>query len=531
MDRVRPVLLICCLLSLMACSSLPINFERSASFALTNTQQTSLARRATQVQLGKPEETVSFLINEGTEAFLARILLLKEAEKSIDVQYYIWHADLIGKTLFFGLLKAAERGVRVRLLLDDINIDDEVESILYALNQHDNIQVHLFNPFASRDFRGIDYITDASRINRRMHNKSFTVDNQFTVVGGRNIGNEYFAADKVSNFRDIDVMATGPVVQKVSNQFDLYWNSKAVYPLSSFRNNKVTKTDLEHLKSRLADFVKKQDGSKYHLDLKDTNLFKLIDGISGSTEPLKPFRGDIKVVYDEPEKGLGKTEKEIVYLKTLVQPHLEAIKESFELVSPYFVPGSDGVDFLINMVNRGIKVSVVTNSLSSTDGLMAQSGYSRHRSELLKGGVELYELKAHSKTKASRSLRRGAKAKSGLHAKTYILDRKEVFIGSFNFDQRSANINSEVGVIYLIPEMASHIAKNIFDLGIREHTYKVEILTEDKILGDNHFSKGQVIWIEFEKDKILFHQVDPGTSWWRRANETLLELLPIESQL
>ncbi len=501
------------------------------SFAHVNTHETTLAKRAEKFLQSKPEETVGFLIGEGTEAFLARAILLREAEHSIDVQYYIWHADLIGKSLFHGLIQAADRGVRVRLLLDDINVDVEIESILYAMNQHENIEVRLFNPFASRSFRTVDYLTDTARINRRMHNKSFTVDNQFTVIGGRNIGDEYFAADEETNFQDIDVLAVGPVVRKVSKQFDVYWNSKVVYPVSAFSNNKSTLANLETLQGQLADFVQTQVGSKYHLDLTDTDLFKLIKGVKGSNEPLKLFRGDIKVVYDDPEKGFGKTVEEVVYLKTLIEPHLAAIKNSFELISPYFVPGDEGTQYLVNMEKKGIQVRVITNSLSSTDGLMAQSGYSRHRKELLEAGVELYELKTDSKTKPSRSLRRGGKAKSSLHAKTYIFDRKEVFIGSFNFDQRSANINSEVGVIYLIPEMALNIAQYVFDMAVKDSTYKVELLTEDRILGGKSFSKGQVVWIENKNDNEIYYKADPKTSFWRRLNESLLELLPIESQL
>ena len=465
---------------LASCTSLPVGYEENPSYVLTDTSDTSAAKKAAEVLGDEPDKTVAYLINEGTEAFVARMAMLYEAERSIDVQYFIWHADLIGKLLFNGMLQAADRGVRVRILLDDININAELESMLYAMDQHENIDVHLYNPFASRGLRAVDFVTDAFRVNRRMHNKSFTIDNQVTMVGGRNIGNEYFSADESSNFRDIDVLAVGPVVTDVSKQFDAYWNSKAVYPVSAFEHNQATKSSLDNLRVELAEFAESQKGSKYELDIKDSDMYQRLKGASSKSKSPRLFRGDVKVVYDDPEKGLGKTEDDIVFLKALVKPHISSIEKSFELVSPYFVPGDEGTKYMTDMAKRGIKVRVVTNSLSSTDGIMAQSGYARKRIELLKGGVELYELKSDVKTHASRSLRRGAKAKSGLHAKTYVFDRDEVFIGSFNFDPRSANINSEVGIIYQIPEMAQYIAEGVFDKAINEFAYKVELVIENE---------------------------------------------------
>jgi putative cardiolipin synthase len=525
------VLLSSALIILSACASVPTNFEENPSYALTDTNDTSLAIEAARVSGNKPDETVGFLINEGTEAFLARMILLDEAQRSINVQYYVWHADLIGKALFHGLIQAADRGVRVRVLLDDFNVDKEIESILYAMDQHENIEVRLFNPFFSRTSRGVELVTDSNRINRRMHNKSFTVDNQVTIIGGRNIGNEYFSADEESNFRDIDVLAVGPVVHEISKQFDVYWNSKVVYPVSVFEHNQATVNNLNDVRQQLSSFVKEKQGSKYELDLKDTNLYQLINGETTSTTPLKRFRGNVQVVYDDPEKGMGKTEEEIVFLKSLVVPHLTAVTKSFEIVSPYFVPGDKGTEYLTTMVKKGIKVRVITNSLASTDGLMAQSGYSRHRIKLLKGGVELFELKADATTKTSRSLRRSTAAKSGLHAKTYIFDRQEVFIGSFNLDQRSANINAEVGVIYQIPEMAQYIAHEAFDIRVNEQTYRVELVIEHEDVDGIDVAQEKVVWIEVKDGKEYRYDTEPGVSGWRRFNEGVFEILPIESQL
>jgi len=270
--------------------------------------------------------------------------------------------------------------------------------------------------------------------------------------------------------------------------------------------------------------------SKYALDIQDSIMYQRWKNVNPNSE--KMYRGNVKVIYDDPEKSLGKSDKEIVYLKSLMKPHIDKATKTFELVSPYFVPGDEGTEYLISLVKKGLIVRVITNSLSSTDGVMAQSGYARQRIELLKGGIELYELKADTKTKASRSLRHSANAKSGLHAKIYTFDREEVFIGSFNFDQRSANINTEVGIIYQIPGMAKFIGDNFFDVDINEFTYKVELVIEHGEDADG-FDEVQetVIWVEKKDGKEYRYTKDPGTSGWRRFNEDVFSILPIESQL
>ena len=480
-----PLFLAISILLVSACAQLPVNNNTYPSYAYSDTSKSSLGKKSSAWLKKSADKSAMFLLNEGTEAFFARLLLLAEAEKSIDVQYYIWRADLTGKLLYGEMIKTADRGVRVRVLMDDINVTSEIEAMLYAMDKHKNIEVRLYNPFASRGFRLADYLTDTFRINRRMHNKSFTVDGQYTVVGGRNIGNEYFSADKESNFKDLDVISVGQIVNDVGKQFDTYWNSKVVYSVKLFVHNKSTQADLEKLKIELSEFWKKQKGSKYDLDIQDSELYRYFENKSQNKNYKKLFSklfsGDVLVLYDDPEKSLGKSDKEIVFLKSLLKPHLDKVKNRFEMISPYFVPGSRGTEYLTSLVKRGIKVRVVTNSLSSTDGIMAQSGYARQRLNLLKGGIELYELKAEEKTRASRSLRRGGKAKSGLHAKTYIFDRKEIFIGSFNFDPRSANINAEVGILYQIPEMAQLIGSAVFDNDLKEFTYRLELVTVDAI--------------------------------------------------
>jgi len=437
--HVIKISLVCIIALLSACAQLPTHFEAPPSYVIEDTENTRLGKKAKQAQKNTQNKNSKMrLVSDGVDAYVVRAALLHAAEKTIDVQYYIWHSDLIGKLLFNGMLSAADRGVRVRVLLDDMPINSETESLLYAIDQHKNIEVRLFNPFASRGFRTTSYLVSPRRINRRMHNKSFTVDNQFAIIGGRNIGNEYFSADKNSNFKDIDVVAIGPVVKEIGAQFDLYWNSKVVYPVTAFDHNKATQSDLQLQRKKLNEFVKIKENSKYHLDIKDSDMYQsIVKGMLPENKQSLVFDGEVHVVYDSPLKALGKSAEEVAYLKSQLEPYVKKINKSFEIISPYFVPGEAGVAYLTDMVKKGVKVTVLTNSLSSTDGLMAQSGYSRRRYDLLEGGVKLYELKTKTHHKVSKSLRRGEKAKSALHAKTYIFDRKQVFIGSFNFDQRS----------------------------------------------------------------------------------------------
>ncbi len=530
--KLAPVFLVISLLLVSACAQLPVNNNISPSYAYNDTGNSSLGKKAAVLLSEGSDKSIMFLLDEGTAAYLARMALLEQAEKSIDVQYYIWRADLIGKLFYGEMIRAADRGVRVRVLLDDISIKAENEAMLYAMDNHKNIEVRLYNPFASRGFRAADYLTDAFRINRRMHNKSFTVDGQYTIIGGRNIGDEYFSADKESNFKDLEVLSVGQIVNDVGKQFDAYWNSKIVYPVKLFEHNQSTPEDLEKLKKELIEFEQNQKGRKYDLDIKDSAMYKFLKNRLQNKSYKKLYRGDVLVLYDDPEKGLGKSEKEIVFLKSLLKPHLDQVKKSFEVISPYFVPGDIGAKYLASFVKRGIKVQVITNSLSSTDGIMAQSGYARQRINLLKGGIELYELKAEVKTRASRSLRRSHKAKSGLHAKTYIFDREEIFIGSFNFDPRSANINAEVGVLYQVPEMAQFIGSEVFDNALEEFTYRLELVTVEETDDEGIESRVEKIyWIENINGKEIRYDTDPKTSAWRRFNEALYSILPIESQL
>ncbi len=535
--KLKKILLSLCVSGLVSCASLPGGFVAEPSYAITDTHKTTLGVKAKEL-LGDDttDKSALTLIEEGTDAFLTRMFLLSLAESTVDVQYFIWKSDLIGKMLFNGMLEAADRGVRIRILLDDLTLDKETRKILFALDRHEKIQVRIYNPFSDSGSKFAAAITDTTRINRRMHNKSFSVDGQYTVVGGRNIENSYFSANERSNYSDLDIVAVGPVGNDVDKQFDIYWNSQLAIPAKIFTDNKSTTAELDTVRKELNDFSELNKKSVYALDVHNTEIYKRVARGIPSVDSKDIYRGKIEVVYDDPEKTLGKTHEETVYLATLMHRHIEAIENTFELVSPYFVPDEAVIAYFKGMVDRGVNVKVVTNSLASTDGIMAQSGYARHRIDLLKSGVKLYELKPTAKSEASRSLKRSAQAKSALHAKTYIFDRKKVYVGSFNFDPRSTRINTELGVVCEVPELAKFMAENIFDEYLEEKTYQVRLITSLEEVEDDteeyvFTPVEKLVWVETIDGKEVIYDVQPETSGWRRFNLNIYSVLPIESQL
>lgn len=525
LSLIRRPLVFFVLIGLSACAQLP-EHQKPPLANTPHSDSSKLALFSQDMLDGDLQHSKMSLLNEGTDALVARLALINLAEESIDVQYYIWRNDLTGKLLLNQLLKAAKRGVKVRILLDDLNNEKDLEQILIALDSHKNIDIALFNPFAARSWRIEDFLFDPRRMNRRMHNKAFIADGHITIVGGRNIGNEYFHADDANNFDDIDVMSVGPAVPAVQEQFNQYWQSDVVYPLSAFSLNASDENSLDTITKSLTDFLDAHKSSPYREDLHNSTIYKALaepDFTPASDEAaltLLTFTGQANVIFDDPSKGLGASSHDVNYLVAEMTPYFADASKTIELISPYFVPGDSGVKVLSSYVKSGVSVRVLTNSLSSTDGVLAQSGYARHRKKLLEAGVEVYELITDVKTKASKSLRQSQYAKSGLHSKVYILDRKNIFIGSLNFDPRSVEINTEVGIVYEIPEMAEMIAHEVFDKGITKHAYQLA-------LDDN----GDVIWIENKNDEKIIYHTDPKTSIWRRMVENVYSILPIESQL
>jgi len=297
------------------------------------------------------------------------------------VQYYLYHDDLIGELFTAMLILAAERGVRVRVLIDDMDMDGRDRKIL-AVDNHANIDIRIFNPFHRSISRVPQYVTGLGKITRRMHNKSFTADNVATILGGRNIGNAYFAANPDIEFADLDVLAVGDVVQDVSSSFDLYWNSEWAYPAKTLIDKQITDEVSLSFRNEILDVLGKQKDSNYMQALKTSTLAKNI-----RDDNIKFILGDAIVVVDHPEKIAGSRDANELHLVSQIEPYFRNVKNELLLISPYFVPGKEGVEFFKTLVDKGVHVRILTNSLSSNDVSIVHAGYAKYRELLLKNGV------------------------------------------------------------------------------------------------------------------------------------------------
>ena len=504
-------------LLISGCASLPTDFQRSPSHVITETSSTRLGRAIEPVLAKHPGKSGFHALIEGTDAFAARVLLVLNAEKSLDIQYYIWHDDLTGKVLHNQLLAVADRGVRVRLLLDDLDTAGKDE-MLHIIDAHPNIEIRLFNPFANRKRRIGDILTDTSRINRRMHNKSLTADNQATIFGGRNIGDEYFDAAEEVGFSDLDVLAIGPVVTEVSQSFDLYWNSQWVYPLAAFKEEDlIDANQIKAFRRQSDEFIKAAKDTEYAAALRELDIAKL-----PSVAKLDYSWGRWKLVYDQPSKVEADDVKKETHLAPTLKEAMDKTKSELLIVSPYFVPGTNFTNYLVELVESGKRVRILTNSLSANDVPLVHAGYMRYREDLVKGGVELYEFKAikgvpkeKKKTKAKWS----GSSRASLHGKFLGFDRQYMFIGSFNLDGRSVALNTELGVFFESPHYAVMMAK-AFEKRAMTKAYQV-LLTDD----------GELQWVTLENGKELHFDVEPETGFWKRFGTEFMSIFVPESQL
>ena len=508
------------LLVLGGCASLPDNSNRTESLHYTDTDDTPLGKLVEERLPAHAEGQSGYLLlPDGLDAFVARAVLTQRAERSIDTQYYMWHSDEVGNLLANQLFMAADRGVRVRLLLDDIDEGGRDLNIA-VFDHHPNIEVRLFNPFGRNTGRTMQYVTGFGKQTRRAHNKSYTVDNQATILGGRNIGDEYFSADPNLAFADLDVLAIGPVAREVSRSFDEYWNSPLSFPIATLVDTLPTEADLQQGQQRMADFTAAEKDSAYLQRLADSDLSNSIRNKS-----VEFVWGDGKVYADPPEKLTQSTGDSDYQMWTDVKPYMANAQQELIILSPYFVPGKSGVAFLKQLRERGVRVRILTNSLASTDVGIVHAGYSRYRKALLRAGVELYELNEVTSKEERRAWSKGeiGRGKSSLHAKSFVIDREIVFIGSLNLDARSVVQNTEIGVVLESAEIGGRVAYN-FDQRIDEVGFRLA-LEEDEQGGE------QLRWHGLVDGEPVTFTADPYTSFWRRFGIGFMRVLPIESQI
>lgn len=467
-----------------------------------------------------------YLLSDGTEAFATRMALIRQAEKALDLQYYIWRGDRTGTLLLEAALEAADRGVRVRLLLDDNGIDG-LDNVLFALDRHPNIDVRLFNPFPIRWPKAIGYAFDFRRLNRRMHNKSLTVDGHATILGGRNIGDEYFGVEDGPLFADLDVLAVGPVVSDVGTQFERYWNASSAFP-ARLLLRRVGPRDLRRLRRRSSIVERDPAARRYVEALRD---LEIVRELAESRLPME--WAPVRLFVDDPGKALGLGGRQ-TRLAGLLENVIGTPQRELQIISGYFVPGRIGVADLTAMRLRGVDISILTNAYEATDVGAVHAGYAPYRKDLVSAGIKLYEMRARARQAPTRKERRkgarmgiarrlrgsGSASMSALrtgattlHAKTFSVDRERLFVGSFNFDPRSVDLNTEMGIVIESPGLAG-IAADLFADAVPQIAYRIVV-----------DGAGQIRWQDAAGRRFAR---EPGMNLASRAVIGLLKRLDIE---
>lgn len=480
-----------------------------AAYALPVAEsETPLDREIGPLTMDHPDESGLRLISDDVDAFAVRAHAARSAGRSLDLQYYYWRDDFTGGLLGREVLAAADRGVRVRILLDDINARGG-NDVYLAYDSHPNIEVRLFNPALSRDStlaRGMDMALRILTVTRRMHNKAWIADGRLAIVGGRNIGDAYFGASDTANFRDLDVSMVGPAVAQTATIFDRFWNSPVVLPIRSLSDPE--RRELTRLRARLEQAASSEPAKLYLSRLQQGEEAAKVLMTGGATH----WTASAEVVSDPPEKVLDVGQQS--WLNESIDPVIASATTSLEITSPYFIPGDEGASSLRRLVERGAEVKVLTNSLAATDVAAVHGAYAHYREGLLENGIELFELKAESRP--GRISLFGS-SNASLHTKAFTVDGRTGFIGSFNYDPRSIALNTEMGVLFRDADLAAEVRREFLTHSGPTHAYRLSI-------------EGGALQWNGEPDQPPEHD-EPGASYWRRFVATVTGLLPLESQL
>lgn len=493
---------------LAGCATVSFEQPKSYSLAVTDTADTALGKYAAYETAQHDGQSGFYPLSQGMDALGIRLRLAEVAQKSIDMQYFLMKLDTAGAVMANALLKAADRGVRVRFLLDDVFTTVPDRSFL-LMNQHPNIEIRIFNPVSRRGIYALNFIGQFSQANRRMHNKSFTVDNSISVVGGRNIADEYFELKTDSVFIDFDVLAVGPIAADISKSFDKYWNHSRAVPIEQFIKNRK-KEDLETVRANIAEEF---DGI-YDTVYKQALNSQLLKDLMADRQPL--FVGPARVLADHPDKLISVIDEVHMRLaKDLREVILSAEKEII-FISPYYVPGDQGVQLIRDLVAKGVRVVILTNSLASNNHVAVHSGYARYRRDVIRAGAELYEARAN----AARELNGNKDGPDTLtlHTKAFLIDRRLLFVGSLNLDPRSIEINAEMGLLIDSEAMVGGSTQDM-EQSLATLTYRV--LENDK---------GKLEWHSRIENQEVIETKEPLTSGWLRFKAWFMKIAP-ESQL
>ncbi len=509
-----------------ACTSLPPGLDgpKTESAALARPEGTTLGREALGLAKARAGRSGFRLIVDGTDSFALRLALARRAERTLDVQYFLLLQDDTGKLVLEALRAAADRGVRVRILIDDaVKFDDD--SAIRPLAAHPNIEIRIYNPFVARRELGLlrwaEFALEGQRLNYRMHNKLFVADNAIAVTGGRNVGDAYFQASTELELGDFDLLVAGPMVQQMSRSFDQYWNDQLAVPVESLPLGKPTKEEYERCREALAAHQTKMADSPYVRALPKRD--PMTDVVNGRA-PL--IWAKATLAYDAPDKAQTTRDGQPGRLMwERVAAAAEQAKRELIIVSPYLVPGPPEMEFLRRLRERGVRVRILTNSLASTDMPIAHVGYVRYRVPLLEAGCELYEVRpllGEPKTEHG-FIKSGSSEHFGLHAKVFVIDRERVFVGSMNFDRRSLSVNTEIGVIIESSEISKAIAARFEAIAQPANSYRLALVDA---------SGGRALrWTTQVGGKEVAFAADPDVDTGKRLVIDALSILPIENLL
>lgn len=510
-----------CAATLAGCASTPpVQDNKSVSTALPHPEETRSGHRFLEESKAHGDLSAFHILSAGVDGFVTRVQIVRNAERTLDLQYYIYRGDETGRMLTQELRRAADRGVRVRVLVDDGDTTAGDEQIL-QLDGYPNMQVRVFNPFHyrkhNRVLRNLEFGFNRSRLDYRMHNKLLVADGAIALIGGRNVGNQYFQLDPTSQFADDDVFAAGPIARSLSQSFDEFWNSDMTVPAAS-----LSRTASLSMPPSAATPILEGSGIDY---LSRIGSGEPYASLVGGRAPL--VWASARAVYDSPDKKrIVKHEQSGRLMAKAVTAEIGAVQSELLMVSPYFVPSDDEVALLNQLRERNATVRVLINSLESAPELAAYSGYRKIRTPLLQEGVELYEVRSRlDDTRGSGETRSISKYGSyALHAKFYVFDRKRLFVGSWNYDQRSLRINTEIGLLIDSPELASQTALRFEAMVRPQEAYKV-------VLKQDGNGKPRLVWdTEIDHKRVELTR-EPSRGWWQRQRVRLLALLPLQPEL
>jgi putative cardiolipin synthase len=490
------------------CATVPFDEPKPFSEAVTDTSDTNLGGDVALWTAQHEGLSGFYPLTQGMDALGVRLNLAERAEKSIDLQYFLMKDDTAGAVMTNALLKAADRGVRVRFLLDDV-FTTTPDRYLLLIDQHLNIEVRLFNPISRRGFSFFNFAGDFSQANRRMHNKSFTVDNLVSVVGGRNIADEYFQLKTDSVFIDFDILAAGPIASEVSRSFDAYWNHSRAVPMDRVAANEKNE-DLDSVRQDVGRELEDVYASTYSQALESDLLQVLI------SDRRTLFPADARVISDSPDKLISEISvAQMDLANDLLEVILSAEKE-IVFISPYYVPGDWGVEVVRNLVDKGVRVVILTNSLASNNHVPVHGAYARYRKDVIRAGAELYEARANAAREAQGS-EEGPDTLT-MHTKGILIDRRYVFVGSLNLDPRSIEINAEMGLLVDSADMVGAWLSD-GDETLARLAYRVSLNERDDLE-----------WRTTIDGEDVVETKEPLSSGWRRFQAWFLKIAP-ESQL